>query len=156
MVRGLQRDHAAGLLIGVLGVGVLLQASSYDLGTLAHVGPGFLPMVLGVLLTGIGALIALGAGSDEEGASVSGHEHAQAGPSARGWVCIVASVLLFVGLAQYAGLAPAIFACVFVAALGDRNARPLSTLILAAGMTAFGVIVFHYGLGVQLPVIRGF
>lgn len=156
MVRGFHRDHAAGLLIGFLGLGVLLQARSYDLGTLAHVGPGFLPMILGVLLTGIGALIGLGAGSDEEAGPIGGHGHGHAGPSARGWVCIVASVLLFVGLAQYAGLAPAIFACVFVAALGDGNARPVSSLLLAAGMTAFGILVFHYGLGVQLPVIRGF
>ena len=32
----------------------------------------------------------------------------------------------------------------------------LAFIAFAAGMTAFGILVFHYGLGVQLPVIRGF
>ena len=149
--RWLHRDHAAGLLVVVLGLGVLAQARTYPTGTMANVGPGFMPLVLGVLLVAIGAAIALTAapGGDADG------EPVHAGPSPRGWCCIVASVLLFVGLAQRAGLAPATFACVLVAALGDHNARPAGTLLLAAGVTVFGVAVFHYGLGVQLPVIQG-
>ena len=96
------------------------------------------------------AAIALTAGPGE-GAEEPIHH----GPSPRGWFCIVLSVLLFVGLARYAGLAPATFACVLVAALGDRDARPASTLLLASGVTVFGIAVFHYGLGVQLPIIQG-
>ena len=150
-VKRIRRDHLAGLLVAVLGAGVLVQALHYDFGTMARVGPGFMPMVLGVLLLGVGAGIAATAGSD---AGAEGGE-IHAGPDLRGWCCIVASVLLFVGLAHYAGLAPAIFACVLVAALGDRSARLGGAVLLAAGMTAFGVAVFHYGLGVQLPLLRG-
>ena len=149
--RWLHRDHAAGLLVVVFGLGVLVRAHAYDMGTLANVGPGFMPRVLGVLLMAIGAAIAFTAapGKAVEDEAIHG------GPSLRGWCCIVLSVLLFVGLAQRAGLAPATFACVLVAALGDRNARPGGTLMLATGVTVFGVAVFHYGLGVQLPVLAG-
>ncbi len=149
--RWVRRDHVAGLLVVALGLGVTVRARSYEMGTLANVGPGFMPLVFGVLLMVIGTAIAFS--SKPSGEAQAGAIHA--GPSLRGWCCIVLSVLLFVGLAQYAGLAPATFACVLVAALGDRNARLGSTLLLATGMMVFGVAVFHYGLGVQMPVIRG-
>ena len=152
MVRQIQRDHLAGLVVVLLGLAVLVQARGYEMGTMAHVGPGLVPMALGVLLTLVGAGIAFNAAPSD--ASEGGEIHA--GPDLRGWLCIVASVLLFAGLAQYAGLVPAIFASVLVAALGDRNARLGSSLLLAAGMTLFGVAVFWYGLGVQLPLLRGY
>ncbi len=141
-----RRDHIAGAAVTALGLGVLAYASRYDVGSLAHVGPGFLPIVLAVLLTATGVLIALTAGADAG-------EPAR-GPDWRGWACITASVLLFVALAFYAGLAPAIFGCVFVAACGDRTARLRSTLILAATLTVCGSLLFHYALQIQLPLLR--
>ena len=52
------------------------------------------------------------------------------------------------------GMAPATFACVFVAALGDRDANWKSALILAALVTAFGVGLFHYLLQIPMPVLE--
>lgn len=147
----MRRDHLAGLIVALIGLGCLSQAVQYNMGTMAHVGPGFMPVVLGTILTMIGAGIALTAGrpGTPEGDAI------HTGPDLRGFACIAASVLLFAGLSRSTGLVSAIFACVLVAALGDRTMRVRSALLLASGMTLFGVLVFHYGLAIQIPLFQG-
>jgi uncharacterized protein (DUF486 family) len=44
-------------------------------------------------------------------------------------------------------------ACVFIAALGDRNRTWKSTVILATVVTAFGVGLFSYFLQVPMPIL---
>ena len=39
-----------------------------------------------------------------------------------GWLCIIGGPVLFIILGQYGGMIPAVFACVFVCALGDKTA----------------------------------
>ncbi len=51
---------------------------------------------------------------------------------------------------------PAVFACVFVCALGDNTATYKSSAILAAGVTVFGVVLFHYLLSIPFPPAAGF
>ena len=41
----------------LLGAGVVVQCTAYNLGTLMHMGPGFFPMSLGVILALLGLLI---------------------------------------------------------------------------------------------------
>jgi len=43
---------------------------------------------------------------------------------------------------------PCVFACVFVCALGDRTGTYKSSAVLAAGVTVFGVLLFHYLLSI--------
>jgi hypothetical protein len=71
----------------------------------------------------------------------------------RGWLCILAGVLLFVLLGAHGGLVPASFASVFVAALGDRGNSVRAAAALAALLTLGGVVVFHYGLHLMLPLL---
>ena len=61
-----KRDYYAGALMVLLGVGAAVTGSGYKFGTLARMGPGFMPVVLGVVLAFIGILIAITAlGSSE-------------------------------------------------------------------------------------------
>ncbi len=148
-----QRDYYAGALMTLVGVGSAIQATRYDLGTLTSLGTGAFPLGLSILLALLGIAIAVTAGSGSESVEAHGLSHGtRTGPDWRGWIAILASVLLFVGLAQYAGLAPATFACVFVAAMGDRDNTWKGALLLAIGVTIFSVALFHYGLQVQIPV----
>ena len=50
---------------------------------------------------------------------------------------------------------PAVFACVFVCALGDKTATAKTSAILAAGITVFGVLLFHYLLNIPFQLLRG-
>jgi hypothetical protein len=60
LVRNLlrKRDFYAGGLIILLGLVIALKGPTYRLGTLMHMGPGFLPTALGVILIFLGILIA--------------------------------------------------------------------------------------------------
>ena len=149
-----QRDYYAGALMTLVGVGAAFQATRYDLGTLTSMGTGAFPLGLSILLALLGIAIVFTAGQGgAEKVEAHGLTHGnRTGPDWRGWTAIAASVLLFVALAQYAGLAPATFACVFVAAMGDRGNTWKGALILAIGVTIFSVALFHYGLQVQIPV----
>ena len=47
---------------------------------------------------------------------------------------------------------PGTFGCVFIAALGDRNATWLGTFVLATVVTVFGVGLFSYFLQIPMPI----
>jgi len=68
-------------------------------------------------------------------------------------VCILAGPVLFIIFGYYGGMIPAIFACVFVSALGDKTATYKSSLVLALGVTVFGVLLFHYLLNIPFPLL---
>ncbi len=143
------REHFAGLLIALIGAGAIYEGSHYGIGSLSDMGSGFFPVMLGVGMILMGAIMAMmrpAAESDGHGIRT---------PDWRGAAAIVTAVTLFILLADRAGLAPATFACVFVGALGTSSTKLLEAAILAAGVTVFGVILFRYGLQVQFPIIRG-
>ncbi|MDR3485494.1 MAG: hypothetical protein P4M05_11375 [Bradyrhizobium sp.] len=54
----LKRDYYAGGLMLLLGVGAAVTGSGYKVGSLAKMGPGFMPVMLGVVLAFLGILIA--------------------------------------------------------------------------------------------------
>ena len=68
-----KRDFYAGGLMVLLGLGVALKGTSYRAGTLMHMGPGFLPTALGVLLVLLGIAIAAAALSPSD----EGHAEGQ-------------------------------------------------------------------------------
>ena len=145
-----KRDFYAGSVMILLGCGVIVQTSAYNLGTLMHMGPGFFPMTLGVILTLLGLLIVSIAAATEMGDERILPEQ----PEWWGWFCILASPVAFIYFGVHGGMAPATFACVFVAALGDRTATFTSSFLLAAGVTIVGGLLFHYLLKVPFPLVR--
>jgi hypothetical protein len=148
----LKRDYYAGGLMVLLGAGAAVTGTGYKFGTLARMGPGFMPVMLGIALAFIGILIA---GTALASSEPDDSKFLPDNPQWLGWLCIIGGPILFIILGQYGGMIPAVFACVFVCALGDRTATYKSSLILAAGVTAFGVVLFHHLLGIPFPLLRG-
>ena len=145
-----KRDFYAGGLIILFGLVMALKGPTYNLGTLMHMGPGFLPTALGVILIGLGIAIASTALGIPEG------EDEDIMPANRewwGWACILAGPLSFILFGSYFGLIPGTFACVFVSALGDRTATLKSSFLLAAFVTIFGVGLFSYLLQIPMPLL---
>jgi hypothetical protein len=60
--------------------------------------------------------------------------------------------VLFIFFGRYFGMAPGTFACVFIAALGDKNATLRGSIVLSALVTVFGVGLFSYFLQVPMPI----
>ena len=136
----------------LIGAGAAVTGSGYKFGSLARMGPGFMPVVLGIVLVFVGILIATTAlGSSEPDDS----KFLPDNPQWFGWLCILAGPVLFIIVGHYGGMIPAIFACVFVSALGDKTATYKSSLILALCVTVFGVLLFHYLLNIPFPLLRG-
>ena len=156
--RRLQTDHVGGALLALMGIAIVVLGLNYRMNTLVRMGAGFIPVVLGVIMTVVGICVALLADRDappeqEKGAIRTRHFALPEPPDLRGAVCILGGVAAFVVFAAYGGLIPAAFASVFVAALGDRDNTWKTAAAIGAAMSVFGVLVFHYGLRVQMPLL---
>jgi uncharacterized membrane protein YhdT len=149
----MKRDYYAGGLMLLLGLGAAVTGTGYKFGSLARMGPGFMPVVLGMVLAFIGLLIA---GTALASSERDDSKFLPNNPQWFGWLCIIGGPILFIILGEYGGMIPAVFACVFVCALGDKTATYKSAAILAAGVTVFGVLLFHYMLSIPFPLLRGF
>lgn len=140
-------DVYGGALMIVLGVAASVQSLSYPRGTLAHMGPGFFPLTLGIVLTATGVAIVAAA---RPAAPHPGAEPRTA--EWRGWICIALGILAFIVLGGHGGLVPATFAVVFISALGDRRNTVASALLLALATVVVAVVVFWWGLHMQFPL----
>jgi hypothetical protein len=145
-----KRDFYAGGLMILFGLVMALKGPTYRLGTLMHMGPGFLPTALGALLIVLGIAIAGSSLSTEDGED---EDILPEKPEWFAWGCILASPIAFMIFGAYFGMAPATFACVFVAAIGDREATLRSVTVLSAVVTVFGVGLFSYVLQIPMPIL---
>lgn len=143
------RSNLAGGIMVLTGLAVALEARSFGVGSLARVGPGLYPGILGVALTLVGLAIAMTPATAEDG-ETSGFGR----PDWRGWSCIIGGIVLFIFLGEFAGLGPATFACVLVSAFGDRKATLRAALILATVAMLVAAVVFSWMLQFQLPFWR--
>ena len=108
-----KRDFYAGGLMLLLGLGIALKGATYRPGTLMHMGPGFFPTALGVLLVILGITIAATALSPSaEGEDGHSQSILPENPQWWGWFCILMSPVLFIFFGRYFGMAPGTFACV--------------------------------------------
>jgi len=157
-IHKLRKDHIGAALLIALGAAVLALGMGYRTGTLNHMGAGFVPVVLGALLIFVG--LAIGATSvapQREAGSLqlpAAHGAHDGKPEWRGWLCILGGVIAFVLIGDHGGLVPATFASVFISAMGDRQNTWKSAALLGVAMVVFGVIVFHYGLKIQIDLFR--
>lgn len=57
MKLGSQKDFFAGLMFMAVGIGFAVGATNYTVGEAARMGPGYFPLMLGILLALLGALV---------------------------------------------------------------------------------------------------
>ena len=139
----------------LIGLSAIVSGMNYHLGTAAHMGPGYFPAGLGALLAFVGLLIAAGArNKDSERPEVQAGGHSTEIPDMRGAICIVLGILAFLLFGEYGGLLPATFAIVFISALGDRSNTLKQCAMIAVAMSVLAVVIFWWGLQLQLPLFR--
>lgn len=144
------RDYYGGALMFLIGAGAAYEGVGYKLGTLSKMGPGYFPTAVGVVLAAMGVLIALGARRAAKTAAVEEYQP----PEWRGWICIMASIVAFVVLGRWGGLVPAVFAVVFISAMGDRQNTWKNATLLSLAMVFVAVVVFWWALRMQFPLFR--
>ncbi len=145
-LRRLNKDRVSAVLLLVLGAFITFQGVSYNLGNLTHMGAGFVPVLLGVVIALVGVAIGVTAEKGDFGTAE------EAPTEWRGWLCVLGGVLAFVVFGTWGGLVPATFLSVFIAAMGDRQNSVRDALLLAVGITVVGVAIFVYGLKMTFPM----
>jgi hypothetical protein len=139
------KDFWTGLIYIVFGASAMLIARDYSMGTAIKMGPAYFPTILGGLLALIGVISVI------RSFIIPG---TPVGTSAfKGLILVTVSVLLFGFIVREAGLAVALPLLTVISAVASAKFRWRPTLIMAAGLTVFCVLVFLKGLGIPLPVI---
>ena len=150
-----QKDFFAGLMFTIVGAGFAWGAATYNVGTGARMGPGYFPLMLGILLSVIGLAVIF------EALVVETEDGEPIGKIARKpLVFIIASNVVFgillgglpsLGLPAM-GLIIAIYALVIIASMaGDHFSFKLA-LILATVLAIGSYLTFIVGLKLQFQV----
>ena len=139
------KDFWSGLIYVFFGSSAILIAREYGMGTAVKMGPAYFPTILG------GLLLIIGAASVIRSFFVSGVPVSAF--AFKGLALVSVSVLVFGFIVRGAGLAVALPLLIVISALASTKFLWRPTLIMAAGLTIFCVLVFLKGLGIPLPVI---
>jgi hypothetical protein len=140
------KDILSGLIFLGFGVAFGYAASGYELGTAFRMGPGYFPLLLA------GTLAVLGVAIIVKGFTAAVAE-GEIGPIPwRGAVLILAALVYFGATVRGLGLVAAIFGTGLLSALASRHNLPLAALVIAAALTLACVLIFHFGLGVAVPL----
>ena len=154
-----QKDFFSGLMFMVVGGAFAWGASTYNVGSGARMGPGYFPLMLGVLLTLIGAAITFTSLVVE---TVGGDK---IGKWAWKPLCFVIGAnvifgILLAGLPNLKlpafGLIIAIYALVFIASMAETGWKFRTTFILATVLALGSYLAFVLALKLQFPVWPAF
>lgn len=145
-------DVVAGALFVIIGLGFAIGALGYELGTAVRMGPGYVPLVLGALLTLLGAAL-IGTGVVRKERPVSEAAATRGDVPWRAIVLILAAVLIFGAGIEPLGIAPILLITTFVAAIADRRTSLRDAAVISVGLTALCVLVFVVLLQLRLPLL---
>jgi hypothetical protein len=146
-------DVVAGGIFVALGLAFAIGARGYELGTAFRMGPGYVPFVLGGVLTLLG-LGVIGVGL-LRGRRV-GWAPTETPLDAVPWRAIVfltAAVAVFGAGVESLGLIPVLLASTFLAALADRRNSVVGAAVVAVGLTVACVLIFVMLLQLKLPLL---
>lgn len=148
MERAGLKDILSGLIFVGFGLAFGYAASGYQIGTALRMGPGYFPLVLAA------ALVALGIAIVVKGVTAAASDSEMGPVPWRGAVLILLALVYFGATVRGLGLIAAVFGAAFLSALASRSNGPAAAATIAAALTVGCVLIFHYGLGVPVP-LRG-
>lgn len=154
-----QKDFFSGLMFMGVGGAFAWGATTYNVGEGARMGPGYFPLMLGILLAIIGAAITF----------TSLVVEAEGGGKIGKWAwkplffIILANVvfgILLAGLPSIKvpamGMIVAIYALTFIASMAEAGWKFKTTLILATVLAVGSYLAFVVALKLQFPVWPAF
>ena len=138
-----RQEIAAALVWAVIGLAAIVIAGNYAFGTIVRMGPGFVPIALGVMLVLLG-LIAAWQGRLADKVTLD--------LRFRPFALIMGAIVIWVLLIDRVGFVVSTFALVAIAAQSEREITLLETVLLAAGVTQVGYLIFIRGIGIPIAV----
>lgn len=154
-----QRDFYSGLMFMAVGIAFAWGATNYTIGEGARMGPGYFPLVLGILLAVIGLFITF------EALVVETEDGEKVGTWAwKPLFFIIASNVVFgiclggipkIGIPAL-GLIVGIYALTFIAALAGEEFKAKEVAVLATVLAILSYVAFIVLLKLQFPVWPSF
>ena len=154
-----QKDFFAGLMFSVVGVGFAIGASTYSIGEGARMGPGYFPLMLGIVLAFLGAVLVF------ESLVVETEDGEKVGKWAwkpLGYIVganVVFGVLL-AGLPKFGllpmGMVAGIYGLTLIASLAGDEFKLKEVLVLATILSAGSYVAFIWLLKLQFQVWPSF
>lgn len=145
-IRRALKDILAGAIFIALGLAFASGSLAYDIGSPLRMGPGYVPLSLGIILAGLGGLIVVKgffAGTGEPIGDVEWRA-----------VALITAALLFFGLTvRGLGVIGALFGAILLAALARSRTPIREVVIIAVGLTALSVVIFIVALQLRLPLV---
>jgi hypothetical protein len=154
-----QKDFVAGLMFLATGVAFAWGATNYTIGEGARMGPGYFPLVLGIILSAIGLFVVF------EAMVVETEDGERIGNVAwKPLFFIIFSNVIFgicIGGVPKAGvpamgLMVGIYALTFVAALAGEEFKAKEVAVLATVLAIISYLAFIVLLKLQFPVWPSF
>ena len=154
-----QKDFLAGLMFTIVGIGFAWGATNYTIGEGARMGPGYFPLMLGIVLAVLGLIVTFTAlvVETEDGDKVGAIAWKPLG-------FIIGANILFgiclggipkLGIPSL-GLIVGIYALTFVASLAGEEHRTKEVLVLATVLAVVSYLAFIVLLNLQFPVWPSF
>ena len=154
-----QKDFLAGLMFTIVGIGFAWGATNYTIGEGARMGPGYFPLMLGIVLAVLGLIVTFTA------LVVETEDGDKVGAIAWKPLCfIIGSNILFgiclggipkLGIPSL-GLIVGIYALTFVASLAGEEHKTKEVLVLATVLAVVSYLAFIVLLNLQFPVWPSF
>ena len=154
-----QKDFFSGLLFTAVGVAFAWGATKYSLGTAARMGPGYFPLMLGILMAILGGVITFKA------LVVETEDGDKVGRWALKPLFFIISANLLFGLMLGGlpsikfpafGLIVGIYALTFVASLASDEFKLKEVAVLATVLAIISYLAFIVLLKLQFPVWPAF
>lgn len=153
------KDFFAGLMYLVVGGAFAIGATEYSIGSGARMGPGYFPLILGIILALIGLVISFKATLNGPG------DGDPVGKWAWRQILFILGAnfafgILLVGVPALGipgfGLIVAIYGLVLIASFARKDVDIKETLILATILAVGSYAVFVWALNLQFPVWPSF
>ena len=138
------KDFWSGLFFIAVAAGFIGLSHQYNMGNMHRMGPALFPTLVGLLLAGLGLVIALRAFIIDGPPVPRFH--------ARPILVSLIAIALFGVALQYSGLVAAVAVLVIVGAVASNESRKLETAGLALTLIVFSVAVFVWLLGLPIPL----
>jgi hypothetical protein len=147
------RDFACALLFAAIGIGAIVIAGAYPVGTTHRIGPGALPLGIGVLIIAVAAILAAQAylRGPQVGPLLS-LPKVPAPHVVRAVVFVTVSLIVFALLIRPMGLFPATAALAIVARQAEPGASFIGTITVALVLAAVCSLIFVTAIGLPFRV----
>lgn len=144
-VRQALKDVLAGAVMIVLGLAFAIGALAYEVGDPLRMGPGYMPLALGVFLAALGVGIVIKGFVAGEGGVLEGVDW-------RAMVLLTAALLFFGLTVRGLGVALALLGATLLASLARARTPLIEVVAISVGLTVLSVVLFVNILQLRVPL----